>query len=120
MNDVATNSVRMEGLTLPVSDLERSLKFYEDLLGFEVEYRKGSFALLRVGEGRIGLMSAEAPGPAEPRKNLHVELGTDDLDRLYEDLKGRGAEFLDPPRDRPWERAMSLLDPDGYRIEFEE
>lgn len=65
-------------------------------------------------------MGAQAPGSADPRKNLHVELGTDDVGKLYEELKGRGAEFLDPPRDRPWERAMSLLDPDGYRVEFEE
>lgn len=37
---------------------------------------------------------------------------------LYEDLRGCGAGFSEPPRDKPWERAMSLLDPDGYRIEF--
>lgn len=120
MAEETTNGVRMEGLTLPVSDLERSLEFYRDLLGLAVEYRKGSFAQLRIGGGALGLIRAEAPGPVGPRKNVHVELGTNDLDGLYEDLKGRGAEFLDPPRDRPWERAMSLLDPDGYRVEFEE
>ena len=114
-----TNSVRMEGLTLPVSDLERSLAFYRNLLGFEVEYRNGStIALLRIGEGTLGLLHAKVPGPTEQRKNVHVELTTDDLDGLYEDLKGRGAEFYEPPRDKSWERSMSLLDPDGYRIEF--
>jgi catechol 2,3-dioxygenase-like lactoylglutathione lyase family enzyme len=119
MTEETTNGVRLEGLTLPVSDLERSLAFYRDLLGFGVEYRNGStIALLRIGWGTLGLLHAEAPGPAGPRTNVHVELTTDDLDGLYGDLRGRGAEFLEPPRDKPWERAMSLLDPDGYRVEF--
>lgn len=54
MTEETTNSVRMEGLTLPVSELERSLAFYGNLLGFEVEYRKGSFAVLRVGRAGSG------------------------------------------------------------------
>lgn len=113
------NILRMEGMTLPVSDLERSLAFYRGLLGFDVEYRSGDkVALLRIGEGTLGLLRAEAPVPAGQRVNVHVELTTDDLDGLYEGLKGRRAEFYEPLRDKPWERSMSLLDPDGYRVEF--
>jgi len=67
MTEETTSGVRMEGLTLPVSDLERSLAFYRDLLGFDVEVRSDRFALLRIGGGTLGLLRAKAPGPAGPR-----------------------------------------------------
>lgn len=118
MTDETTNAIRLEGLTLPVADLARSLAFYRDLLGFAVTYESPAFALVRIGDGSLGLLRAAAPGPAGPRANVHVELSTDDLDGLYDELTRRGAAFSGPPTDRPWERAVSLLDPDGYRVEF--
>ena len=115
-----------EGFSLPVSDVDRSVAFYRDLLGVQVEQQHGhTFALLRIGEGTIGLLRAEvstaktmANLSLEARAAIHVELTTDDLDALYETLVARGIVFDEPPHDEPWERSMSTHDPDGYTIEF--
>ncbi len=57
---------------------------------------------------------------AEQRGGIHIELTTDDLDALYEELRGRGVEFFEPPHEEPWERLMRTHDPDGYTVEFAE
>ena len=122
-----TEKVRLEGLTLSVESVERSIAFYGSKLGFAVEMNAApAFALIRVGGGgTIGLLAfaearkegAEQTSPAQ-KKALHVELSTDDLDGLYEELKAKGVVFHQPPHDEPWERSMTAFDPDGYAVEF--
>jgi catechol 2,3-dioxygenase-like lactoylglutathione lyase family enzyme len=122
--------VRLEGLTLRVADVRRSIEFYGTKLGFAVEIDKApQFAMIRVGGpagGTIGLLvhDADPAGSASTttsqRAGIHVELTTDDLDGLYEQLKGKGVEFFEPPHEEPWERSMRAYDPDGYTVEFAE
>jgi catechol 2,3-dioxygenase-like lactoylglutathione lyase family enzyme len=123
--------VRLEGLTLRVADVSGSIEFYCHKLGFTVEINKApQFAMIRVGGptgGTIGLLLHDSSDPlgsksATPRQRagLHVELTTDHLDALYEQLKARGVEFSEPPHEEPWERSMRVQDPDGYTIEFAE
>jgi len=124
-----TNEMRFEGLTLTVENVERSIEFYGGKLGLAVEWKAlPAFAMIRVpgsGGGTIGLLSLDAARDegveamtAAQKKGIHVELSTDDLDGLYEELKARGVIFQQPPHDEPWERAMTALDPDGYAVEF--
>lgn len=121
--------VHLDGLTLAVANVGRSMKFYRDKLGFEVVVdATPDFAMVRVGGkggGTIGLLalkhavgkSARRVTPAM-RDCAHVELGTRDLDGLYATLKKRGVPFDGPPHDEPWERMACARDPDGYGLEF--
>jgi catechol 2,3-dioxygenase-like lactoylglutathione lyase family enzyme len=123
------NNLRLEGLTLTVESVAKSVAFYRDILGLEVAYvSEPAFAMIRVGGdvgGTIGLLSldearkdgAEDTSPAQKRA-IHVEFTTDDLDSLYEELTARGMIFEQPPHDEPWERVMTGLDPDGYSVEI--
>jgi catechol 2,3-dioxygenase-like lactoylglutathione lyase family enzyme len=121
--------IRMEGLTLSVQSVEISIDYYINKLGFQLEWdAKPHFAMIRVGSGggdTIGLLAwteAEKEGATktspEQKRAIHVELSTDDLDGLYEELKSRGVQFHSPPHDEPWERSMTAFDPDGYSVEF--
>ncbi len=127
----SSREVRLEGLTLRVADVRRSIEFYGATLGFKVEINKApQFAMIRVGGpkgGTIGLLVHDSDDlfgsgstTVRQRAGIHVELTTDHLDALYEQLKGRGVEFFEPPHDEPWERSMRAHDPDGYTIEFAE
>jgi catechol 2,3-dioxygenase-like lactoylglutathione lyase family enzyme len=106
--------VSLEGLTLNVADLERSLAFYTRLPGVAVEFHKpGLFAMLRIGKGRLGLLQRAAG-------RFHIELETDDLDGYYEAVRQAGIEPKGPPVRHPWgERDFQVVDPDGFILEFE-
>ncbi len=117
---------RFEGLTLTVASVERSIDFYSNKLGLKVELDAApAFAMIRVGEGTIGLLAlkeAQKGGADETtplqKRAIHVEFSTDDLDTLYKELNSKGVEFHQPPHDEPWERSMTAFDPDGYSVEF--
>src|ERR1700739_996229 len=59
--------VRLEGLTLRVADVTRSIDFYANKLGFSVEINKApQFAMIRVGGptgGTIGLLLHDGDDP---------------------------------------------------------
>jgi catechol 2,3-dioxygenase-like lactoylglutathione lyase family enzyme len=121
--------IRPEGMTLGVSDLDRSVAFYRDVLGFQVEQQHGkAFALLRLGTFTLGLLSeavlrsrgVPSIKGREERRNVEVEFTTDDLDAAYAALTARGLVFRGPIETRPWERAAQADDPDGYTIEIAE
>lgn len=125
----ATSSIRMEGLTLAVKNVKRSIAFYREKLGFTVEIDSApDFAMIRVGGksgGTIGLLEthyANRPGVESATRAqhaaIHVELSTDSLNSVYRKLKASGVRIHEPPHDEPWERSMQLYDPDGYTVEI--
>ena len=69
-----------EGLSLPVSDLDRSIRFYE-ALGFATEVRTHQFGLMRYGTGTLGLqlgaraMRDPRGGAAVRRSFVQIEMG---------------------------------------------
>jgi catechol 2,3-dioxygenase-like lactoylglutathione lyase family enzyme len=124
--DTMNDKLRFEGLTLTVESVERSIDFYSGKLGLKVEWNAApAFAMIRHGAVTLGLLSvveARKEGvedsAAAQKRAIHVELSTDDLDGLFEELKSKGVTFHQPPHDEPWERSMTALDPDGYSVEF--
>src|SRR5947209_19340856 len=89
-----TIGVSMEGLTLRVADVERSLAFYKMIPGVEeIVHRPGEFVLLSVGKGLVGLLKYGA---------THVELGTSDVDGLYKHLQEVGFPVEGAPSQKPW------------------
>ena len=104
---VMAEKVRLEGLTLSVEDVGRSIDYYAGKVGLALEQdARPMFALIRAGGpggGTIGLLStviARKEGipdsSPEQKRAIHVELSTDHLDGLYEELKGRGSRSTSP------------------------
>lgn len=117
---VYASAIRDVGVTLVVDDLDRSLRFYRDALGFfEVDGSKGA-ALLLVGNGRLLLRQREGARQQSPRL-AHVTLDVVDLQATYDALVAKGVEFLHGPRSVLRGESLELLaasfhDPDGHGI----
>jgi predicted enzyme related to lactoylglutathione lyase len=122
------------GAILAVADFERSLAFYRDLVGFEVEamYDDPPYATLTLAGTRLSLAeqghSAEdRPGvtmtaPEDPSKaNVVLVLEVDDARAAFAELEGKGARFLAEPFEPPWGGCRFFcVDPDGYLVEVEQ
>jgi glyoxylase I family protein len=106
-------------VSLNVSDPERSLAFYRDVLGMTVLPRPDlgfGGAWLDAGNGRqLHLIEASVPGDL----GQHVAFRVDDLDAVVAALREAG---VDVPDARPVGdtsiRQTFLLDPDGNRLEL--
>ena len=105
-------SISLVGLTLHVADVERSLDFYKRLPDSSILFHlPRTFALLRVGSGRLGLLR-------DQKRPFHVEIDCQDLDATCALLKESGFE-LEGPTTREWgQRDALLVDPDGNLVEF--
>jgi hypothetical protein len=87
--NATAQNVTFEGMTLHVANVECALEFYTKIPGAQVQmHRRGSFALLSIGGGRLSLLKE---GPT------HLEFGTPDPDALYEQFKAAGLPVEDPP-----------------------
>lgn len=104
-------------IMLGVSDLDRSLVFYRDLLGLTVQSQLPGFAFLDGGSLTIALSKdiwthmGKAPGATQ------VAFGVDNVKASHAALKAKGVEFMNEPRDvngRDW--AANFRDPDGHLL----
>lgn len=107
-------SVALARIVVSVADLDRSLAFYEGVLGFRITWRGDEVARLRSGELEL-LLHERAVEPSE--RALAVSFSVDDVDRATDAAALVGAEVIDPPEDQPWgERQSVLKDPDGHVV----
>jgi lactoylglutathione lyase len=123
--------MRMLHTMIRVGDLERSIRFYCEVLGMTLlrrkDYPSGRFTLAFVGYG-----SEEDHTVLELTHNWdtdhyelgdgfgHVALGVEDIYAACDELARRGAPIVRPPG--PMKHGGSEIafveDPDGYRIEL--
>src|SRR5687768_1949788 len=96
---------RVNGLsqiTLTVSDVRRSLEFYQGLFGMPVQARQGSTVLLRIGNGPRFLALRQAADGERPSISALV-FGVQDfsLDRAMQGLTSRGFTASASTADKP-------------------
>jgi catechol 2,3-dioxygenase-like lactoylglutathione lyase family enzyme len=108
------------GITVLVTDLDRSTRFYRDMLGFfEIDSGDGS-AVLASGDTRLVLRTVHELSPTTGRL-IYLNLEVGDVDAVYEELRAKGVTFVHEPRavnrgDRLEMWAASFSDPDGHNI----
>ena len=112
------NITRASHLELLVADLDRSLRFYVEVIGLAVTHRDGGAAWLRGMEesGHHSLVLRTAAEPACTRLGFRVFL-EDELEQLAGDLAARGLA----PRWIEEEfqgRTLRVADPQGVPLEF--
>jgi catechol 2,3-dioxygenase-like lactoylglutathione lyase family enzyme len=108
-------------------DVERSRRFYTDVLGGET-VRTGeptyvalsnSWIIINVGGGPTDdkpTVILETPKDPD-RTSSFLNIRVADIQAVYAEWSGRGAAFLTPPIPRDGEIRCYIRDPDGYLIE---
>jgi catechol 2,3-dioxygenase-like lactoylglutathione lyase family enzyme len=108
-------------LMLVVADVERSVTFYRDRLGFTVDDQADGGAVLSNGAGQIVLQRLSDMAPVD-RRVVVLRLTVPDVEAAYSRLRDQGVDFAQRPgwirvgrRDL---RAAKLHDPDGHAIQI--
>ena len=108
-------------LFLEVNNLEDSLSFYHDRLGFEIESHNAGaeppIASVRAGSLRITLVQ-QIETMLKRGRGVHFVLGVSDLDQFHERLRKNEVQVSEPTDEGWGGRFVSLQDPDGYRLFF--
>jgi predicted enzyme related to lactoylglutathione lyase len=130
--------IRIAHAQLWVHDQDEALAFYTQRLGMEVRAdvtvaEMDNFRWLTIGpagQPDVAIVLMAIPGPpvmdsetAEQVRSLMAKgfagtifLRTDDCHAAYEELKGRGVEFVEQPEERRYGIDSSFRDPSGNHI----
>lgn len=122
--------VRIDHVEIVPEDFDRSLAFYQDILGFRLirrqELSEGplkAIAYLQLGDGVIELMQYDepAPVPQAPSVGYHaIALQVEDMDAAVSYLGARGVPPTWGPMDVGGSVRAEVNDPDGNVIELRE
>jgi len=128
---MAVKNVSSVVALLSVVDMRKSLAFYRDVLGFEVESRwepEGvlHWAMLRLGGAHLMLNSrfetaeeAAAFKPAAQLNDVTLYFSCKDANEAYRDLKAKGCAIAEPETTFYGARQLFIRDPDGYQLCFQ-
>ena len=100
---------------LSVTNMERSLAFYRDVLGLPVQFSEGAFAFIGAGGVTLALRKVGALKDAPDEHRTELVFHVVDIRSAYESLRGRGVMFRIEPRVVTGnQEAADFRDPDGH------
>src|SRR5688572_16951035 len=111
--------------SLTVKDLERSVAWYRDVVGFTVDQRyerEGTLRAVALKAGAIRILLNLDDGAKgwdrTKGEGFSVQFTTaQSVDDIANRIKSKGGTLLTEPADMPWGvRMFRLVDPDGYKI----
>jgi lactoylglutathione lyase len=114
---------RLEFTSLQVKDLEASIEFYTNKLGFELSEIKSAYAVVftfNKGEASFAIRT-----PLENIENKELGVGVslwfaidEKIEDLEKNLTEKGVDILAPISDTPFGKILQIKDLDGYRLTF--
>jgi len=120
MTTSAAASLVASAPVLVVQDVLRAVAHYRDVLGFHTEFTYGE-PTFYAGVERDGVMIHLQAADKTQRAPGHgaVNVFVTDVDALYQELKSRGANTLNEPKDYPYGmRDFDVTDLDGNQLCF--
>ena len=118
---------------LSVSDLSRSLEFYKDIVGFQVEYDRPADKFSFISYENIQLMLEQVNGNWETGtlvypfgRGINFQIEVRNIQSLVKKVQEMSVEFFKEPEDvwyevgdlRIAQRQFLIIDPDGYLLRF--
>ncbi len=138
VGEVASRSIQAQRLmanihlvTLVVRDYDPAIRFFVDVLGFELvedgpsvtnDGRPKRWVVVRPRGGETGILLARADGEqqtpivgAQFAGRVGLFLRVDDFDAMHARLLAAGVEFVSPPRREPYGRVAVFRDVEGNK-----
>ena len=119
--------LRSAGPSFTVNDIQKSLAFYRDVLGFTLKERweeDGALHGVEMVAGNVtfwlGQDDWKKGRDRVKGQGFRMYCGTSqDIDSIARRIQAAGGALLEEPKDQPWGgRACAVVDPDGFTITF--
>ena len=124
--------MKLDGFGLFVHDMGKMIRFYRDVLGFEIResedtsnvyLEKDGMLFLLYGRGDFGKMTGRRFAFAQGiQGHTEIALSVENyaaVDQAYADVLAKGAQPVMEPTTEPWgQRTCYIADPEGNLIEI--
>ena len=124
--------MRLDGFGLFVNDMGKMIRFYRDVLGFEIQEAEDASNVYLLKDGTLFLLYGRTDFEAMTGRtyeyvkglNGHSELALyvdtfDEVDAAFRETVSKGAQPVMEPTTEPWgQRTCYIADPEGNLIEI--
>jgi catechol 2,3-dioxygenase-like lactoylglutathione lyase family enzyme len=116
--------IKIKGMSpqFQVIDLERSIAFYTEQLGFELGFRYEDFyaGISKDGYSIHLKLVDDSPGENEKKRHEHLDVtfSISHIEEWFAELKKKPVKILQPLRQMPYGKEFYISDPDEYVIAF--
>jgi lactoylglutathione lyase len=114
---------KIEGITLLVSDIKRSIEFYRDILGLRVNKEsenKIEFSRKDSTNTKLIVELDNSKSNQNNKNSVIITFSVSDLNTLYNNLTEKKVNFHKKLSDDESGKNTIILDPDGYLISLTE
>ena len=102
-------------ITLGVSDLSKSVAFYRDMAGFDLQNQFESFAFFSAGPIMVMLNSGLRRPEGPLAGAMEIVVAAESVTAAHRQLTEKGCSFVNEPREvTPGSWASTFTDPDGH------
>lgn len=123
MNPANFPHIKIMSPLLVVADLEKSLNFYRQQLGFEIDFRYEDF-YAGIGKDdcsihlKSGMPNQEDRACRKEKEDIDLTFSISGIDEFFEVTKNKGLNIIQPLREMPYGKEFYIADPDGYLLSF--
>ena len=124
--------MRLDGFGLMVDDMAKMIRFYRDVLGFEIKEGEDTANVYLIKDGTLFLLYGRKDFEKMTSRryeyvkglNGHFEIALyvdtfEEVDKVYEDAVSKGAVSVLEPETEPWgQRTCYIADPEGNLVEI--
>lgn len=124
--------MRLDGFGLIVNDMGKMIRFYRDVLGFEIKEDENTSNVYLIKDGTLFLLYGRTDFEKMTNRkyeylnstNGHFEIALyvdtfDEVDNEYHNALSKGATSIFEPTTEPWgQRTCYIADPEGNLIEI--
>ena len=124
--------MRLDGFGLFVNDMGKMIRFYRDVLGFEIKEGEDTSNVYLVKDGTLFLLYGRNDFEKMTSRryeyikglNGHFEIALyvdtfEEVDEMYRNVISKGAVSVLEPETEPWgQRTCYIADPEGNLIEI--
>jgi len=120
---ISSYHIKQMSPQLLVNDIEHSIAFYTNTLGFIIDFRYEDFYAGISKDGcsihlKCGKRSAEERKNKKDNEDPDIIFSVDAIQNLYDVLLNEKVNIVQPLRLMPYGREFYIADPDGYVISF--
>lgn len=124
--------MRLDGFGLFVNDMATMIRFYRDVLGFEIKESEDAVNVYLIKDGTLFMLYGRKDFERMTSKkyeylsglNGHFEIALyvdsfEEVDKRFEEVVSKGAKPVLEPTTEPWgQRTCYIADPEGNLIEI--
>ena len=102
-----------------VSDLEKSIRFYQNNIGFELKFIDGNaWAEFDMGETSFALLQRPAEKGAVRPAKTRIMFEVNDIEKIRQQLISLSVKLIRDVREEPYGKLLTFEDPDMHWLEF--